>query len=117
MFNFLQDYLGSINVIHRDLSCRNILVGANKSLKITDFGLSRAVSEEYPVYSLMTTKHLPFRWMALECLKERDFTVETDVWSFGITLWEIASLGKFCNKDFLSSFDSTGYCISHLVLQ
>ncbi len=78
--------------MHRDLACRNILVGEGKNLKITDFGLSREVEE---VYVKKTRGRLPLKWMALESVNEREFSTSSDVWSFGIVLWEIGTLGKF----------------------
>jgi len=95
--------LSDIKVIHRDLACRNILVGDNKCLKITDFGMSRVVTEDDPVYNKTTSGHLPYRWMALECLQKMNFTMETDVWSFGVTMWEIASLGRKASKPLVTS--------------
>ena len=79
-----------MNIVHRDLACRNILLGDGKALKITDFGLSREVEEKY----VKTTKgRLPLKWMAIECIVLREFTTASDVWAYGILLWEIGTLG------------------------
>ena len=88
----MQEHLASLKIVHRDLACRNILIGEGKSLKITDFGLSREVEEVYEITS--GKRRLPWKWMALESIQQRKFTIETDVWSYGIALWEIATLGK-----------------------
>eukprot|EP00118_Oscarella_pearsei_P008245 m.41724 g.41724 ORF g.41724 m.41724 type:complete len:1038 (+) comp33233_c0_seq1:261-3374(+) len=86
------EYLHSKGVVHRDLACRNILVGENKQLKVSDFGLARAVYKEQ---AYVTTKRgfLPFKWMSIEAIIDRIFTPESDEWSFGIVLWEIFTLG------------------------
>lgn len=78
--------------MHRDLACRNVLVGQDKVLKITDFGLSRSVTDENPAYVRTSNRNLPMKWMALESIRDRQFTVASDVWMYGVTLWEIATL-------------------------
>jgi serine/threonine protein kinase len=84
-----------VQIIHRDLAARNVLVDHNKLCKIADFGMSRFANEDGEV---IETRHgrnaLPIRWMAPESLIYSLFTTKTDVWSFGILMWEIVTLGE-----------------------
>ncbi|XP_008547212.1 serine-rich adhesin for platelets [Microplitis demolitor] len=89
------EYLASKKIIHRDLAARNVLVDHNKLCKIADFGMSRFANEDG---ECIETRHgrnaLPIRWMAPESLIYSLFTTKTDVWSFGILMWEIVTLGS-----------------------
>ncbi|XP_076815272.1 fibroblast growth factor receptor-like isoform X3 [Clavelina lepadiformis] len=86
------EYLAQKKCIHRDLAARNVLVTEDCVMKIADFGLARDIrSNDY--YRKHTKGHLPYKWMALEAMIDNVFTHGTDVWSFGVLLWEIFSLG------------------------
>ncbi|XP_070582064.1 tyrosine kinase receptor Cad96Ca-like isoform X1 [Ptychodera flava] len=86
-------FLSSIKCIHRDLATRNILLGDDKICKISDFGLARNV-HGVDIYEKKSQSPLPIRWMALESLIESVYTTKSDVWSYGIVLWEIVTLGS-----------------------
>ncbi|XP_068700595.1 ephrin type-A receptor 4-like isoform X2 [Montipora foliosa] len=88
-------YLSEMNFIHRDLAARNILVGDNMSCKVSDFGLSRELADDNPESEYQTQGgKIPVRWTAPEALHKRIFSSASDVWSYGILLWEIMSFAE-----------------------
>ncbi|XP_037085289.1 NT-3 growth factor receptor-like [Pollicipes pollicipes] len=88
------EYLASQHFVHRDLACRNILVGEQMVVKISDFGMSRDIytCDYYKVAG--GSRMLPVRWMAPESISYGKFTLESDIWSYGVVLWEIYAYGK-----------------------
>ncbi|KAM8954410.1 protein-tyrosine kinase 2-beta isoform 2-T2 [Pelodytes ibericus] len=98
-------YLEGINCVHRDIAVRNILVASHECVKLGDFGLSRYLEEEE--YYKASVTRLPIKWMAPESINFRRFTTSSDVWMFGVCMWEIHSFGKqpffwLENKDVIS---------------
>lgn len=86
------EYLASHSYIHKDLAARNILVGEQLHVKISDLGLSREIySSDY--YCLQPKTLLPIRWMPPEAIAYGKFTTDSDIWSFGVVLWEVFSYG------------------------
>uniref|UniRef100_A0A673KCN6 Tyrosine-protein kinase n=1 Tax=Sinocyclocheilus rhinocerous TaxID=307959 RepID=A0A673KCN6_9TELE len=85
-------YLELQNYIHRDLAARNVLVGDNNVCKVADFGLARMENEN--VYEAKEGTKFPVKWTAPEAIHENKFTIKSDVWSFGILLYEIVMFGQ-----------------------
>ncbi|CAG9859645.1 unnamed protein product [Phyllotreta striolata] len=88
-------YLEANRLIHRDLAARNILVFSKNKVKISDFGLSRALGQgkDYYQTNFNVNLKLPIAWCAPECISYLRFTTASDVWAFGVTLWEMFSYG------------------------
>ena len=85
-------YLASLHFIHRDLASRNCLVGKDNVIKIADFGMSRSLYSSH-YYRIQGRAILPIRWMANECFYGR-FSEKTDVWAYGVSMWEVFMLAK-----------------------
>ncbi|KAG5678000.1 hypothetical protein PVAND_007711 [Polypedilum vanderplanki] len=84
-------YLESRNFIHRDLAARNCLVGENNLVKVADFGLARLMRDD--TYTAHAGAKFPIKWTAPEGLAYNKFSTKSDVWAFGVLLWEIATYG------------------------
>ncbi|XP_026218694.1 protein-tyrosine kinase 2-beta-like [Anabas testudineus] len=85
-------YLEGFNMVHRDIAVRNVLVASPECVKLGDFGLSRYVDEQE--YYKASISRLPIKWMAPESINFRRFTTASDVWMFGVCVWEIFSMAQ-----------------------
>ena len=81
-------YLASKGLVHRDLAARNVLVSSEEVCKVADMGLLREVDEQ-DLYMAQSALPLPLRWMAPECMEDLKFSTASDVWSFGVFMWEL----------------------------
>ncbi|XP_047435585.1 tyrosine-protein kinase receptor TYRO3-like [Mugil cephalus] len=87
------DYLSSNGFLHRDLAARNCMLGDDLRVCVADFGLSKKIySSNY--YRQKIAIRVPIKWMSMESLSESIYTTKSDVWSFGVTMWEIVSRGR-----------------------
>ncbi|XP_072109713.1 epidermal growth factor receptor isoform X1 [Mobula birostris] len=86
-------YLEERRLVHRDLAARNVLVKTPQHIKITDFGLARLLDVDEKEYHEDGGK-LPIKWMALESILHRTFTHQSDIWSYGVTIWELMTFGS-----------------------
>ncbi|KAB5533113.1 hypothetical protein PHYPO_G00128040 [Pangasianodon hypophthalmus] len=106
-------YLSEMNYVHRDLAARNILVNGNLVCKVSDFGLSRVLEDDPDAVYTTRGGKIPIRWTAPEAIAYRKFTSASDVWSYGITMWEVISYGErpyweMSNQDVIKAIDE-GY--------
>ncbi|XP_060519408.1 epidermal growth factor receptor isoform X2 [Cylas formicarius] len=85
-------YLEEKRLVHRDLAARNVLVQKPSCVKITDFGLAKLLDLNEEEYKAAGGK-MPIKWLALECIQHRIFTHKSDVWAFGVTVWELLTFG------------------------
>nr|XP_033777990.1 ephrin type-A receptor 2 [Geotrypetes seraphini] len=87
-------YLSDMNYVHRDLAARNILVNSQLVCKVSDFGLSRVLEDDPEATYTTSGGKIPIRWTAPEAISYRKFTSASDVWSYGIVMWEVMSYGE-----------------------
>ncbi|KAM8791316.1 ephrin type-A receptor 2 [Rhynchonycteris naso] len=87
-------YLANMNYVHRDLAARNILVNSNLVCKVSDFGLSRVLEDDPEATYTTSGGKIPIRWTAPEAISYRKFTSASDVWSYGIVMWEVMTYGE-----------------------
>ncbi|XP_068563672.1 tyrosine-protein kinase ZAP-70 [Cebidichthys violaceus] len=86
-------YLEEKNFVHRDLAARNVLLVKQQFAKISDFGLSKALGANDNYYKARTAGKWPLKWYAPECINFHKFSSKSDVWSFGVTMWEAFAYG------------------------
>ncbi|XP_054618667.1 ephrin type-A receptor 7 isoform X2 [Dunckerocampus dactyliophorus] len=106
-------YLVDMGYVHRDLAARNILVNSNLVCKVSDFGLSRMINDDPEAVYSTTGGKIPVRWTAPEAVQFRKFTSASDVWSYGIVMWEVMSYGErpywdMSNQDVIKALEE-GY--------
>ncbi|XP_013384532.1 ephrin type-B receptor 3 [Lingula anatina] len=87
------EHISKFNLLHRDLAARNVLVFPGKTCKISDFGQARYMARSRGEYERRSAGPLPIRWMAPESITNNTYTTKSDVWAFGILMWEIVTLG------------------------
>ncbi|XP_041130932.1 ephrin type-A receptor 8-like isoform X2 [Polyodon spathula] len=107
------NYLSDLGYIHRDLAARNILVNSNLVCKVSDFGLSRVLEDDPDAAYTTSGGKIPIRWTAPEAIAYRKFSSASDIWSYGVVMWEVTSYGErpywnLTNRDVIKSVDE-GY--------
>uniref|UniRef100_A0A671LPP2 Ephrin type-A receptor 7 n=1 Tax=Sinocyclocheilus anshuiensis TaxID=1608454 RepID=A0A671LPP2_9TELE len=106
-------YLADLGYVHRDLAARNVLVNSNLVCKISDFGLSRVLEDDPDAAYTTSGGKIPIRWTAPEAITYRKFSSSSDVWSYGVVMWEVMSYGErpywnLTNRDVIKSVEE-GY--------
>lgn len=89
LYCLFQDCLSGIHVVHGDLACRNVYLDQNFNVKVADFGIVANGHRE-----VIYVNGLPIRWFAPEVLTDHAFSTASDIWAFGVTVWEIITLGS-----------------------
>uniref|UniRef100_A0A146L3H9 receptor protein-tyrosine kinase n=2 Tax=Lygus hesperus TaxID=30085 RepID=A0A146L3H9_LYGHE len=87
------EYLASRKVLHGDLAARNVLLADNNVVKICDFGLAKSMYKK-EIYTKAGNELLPIKWMSIEALEDRVFSTQSDIWAYGIVLWELFTLSR-----------------------
>src|SRR5690242_9556913 len=93
------EYLSDNGFIHHDLAARNCLLDHNLVVKVSDFGLTKHIMDK-TYYRSQTQTHFPIKWMAIESLEHNIYTVKTDVWSYGVLVWELMTGGETPYKNY-----------------
>lgn len=108
-------YLHEKDVIHRDLACRNVLISKHGVAKVSDFGMSRIGSD---IYVSENTKQFPIRWCAPETIQNRKYSQKTDIYSFGVVMWEVLTRGGHPYANIDKNVDAADLIVKgkHLVL-
>ena len=88
------EYLAELKYVHRDVACRNCLVNAGRTVKLADFGMTRPMFES-DYYRFSKKGMLPVRWMSPESLTDGLFAPSSDIWSYGVLLYEMITFGSF----------------------
>jgi hypothetical protein len=101
-------YLSNLKFVHRDLAARNCMLDENLVVKVADFGLSRDIYERDYYSSDNKKAKLPVKWMAIESLEKSVYSTKTDVWSYGVLLWELMTRGVVPYPD-VDNFDLFSY--------
>jgi len=87
------EHMASKKMIHMDLALRNVLIKSNSQCKVSDFGLTRIIDTADGTFTLMGSMKLPLKWMSIEAMDRRIFSEQSDVWAFGVVVWEIYTMG------------------------
>ena len=86
-------YLAGRKCVHRDLAARNCLLDDKMMIKIADFGLTRQLDDTSIYYRQQSSTPVPVKWLAIESLEHEIYTFKTDVWSYGVLIWELMTRG------------------------
>lgn len=93
------EYLASKALVHIDLAARNVLLTAGSLAKVADFGLTRSITPGQDHFKMTGVAKLPLKWMSIEAMDQKIFSEQSDVWSFGVVLWEIMAYGSMPYED------------------
>jgi len=87
------EHMAACRLVHCDIACRNVLVDKDNVMKVADFGLTRQFNDGKDTHTMVNPAKMPIKWVAIEGLRAPVFSEATDMWSFGVTAWEVLTLG------------------------